>query len=78
FAFLRRLHRQNEVLRDPFLRVLSKGIYCSFIAFCAAQMFAPMFAQMRTAAYLGVILGIGMMLAQHDYLPPSQVQSLDK
>ncbi|MFB3788464.1 MAG: O-antigen ligase family protein [bacterium] len=68
FAFLRRLRRQNVVLRDPFLRVLSKGIYCTFIAFLAAQLFAPMFAQMRTAAYLGMIFGGGMMLARYDRL----------
>lgn len=70
FAFLHRLRRQNENLRDPFLRVLSKGIYSTFTAFIAAQMFAPMFAQMRTAGYLGMILGLGMMLARYDSHPP--------
>ncbi len=66
FAFLKRLFHQNKVLRDPYLRALSKGITCTFIAFSAAEMFAPMFTQMRTALWLGVFLGIGMMLSSID------------
>lgn len=66
FAFLKRLLRQNQALRDPFLQTLSRGLTCVFVAFCAAQMFAPMFAQMRTATWFGVILGIGMMLSTLD------------
>ncbi len=66
FAFVKRLLRQNQTLHDPFFRTLSRGLTCAFAAFCAAQMFAPMFAQMRTSTWFGVILGIGMLLATLD------------
>ncbi len=66
FAFLRRLLRQNRRLCDPFLRSVSKAIFCSFIAFCTAQLFAPMFSQMRTSAWLGIIFGLGMLLPELD------------
>lgn len=66
FVFLRRLIHQNAFLRDPFLRTVSRGITCSFIAFATAEMFAPMFTQMRTATWLGIILGLGMALARLD------------
>jgi O-antigen ligase len=62
-CFIRQLLWQNTHLRDPFLRTLSRGLFCVFLAFCAAQMFAPMFAQMRTSTWFGVILGVGMMLS---------------
>lgn len=65
-TYFRRLLQQNVHLRDPFLRSLSRGITCAFVAFLAAQMFAPMFQQMRTATWFGVILGLGMMLAVVD------------
>jgi len=65
-AFLRRLMRQNGALHDLYLQAVSKGIACSFAAFAAAEMFAPMFAQMRTAAWLGVMMGIGMTLPVMD------------
>lgn len=82
FCFWRRLWMQNTRLRDPFLRSLSRGLTCVFIAFCAAQIFAPMFVQMRTSAWFGVILGIGMMLAELDrgderkYAPSSRRNSV--
>lgn len=70
FAFLKRLMRQNSVLRDPFLRALSRGLTSVFVAFCAAQMFAPMFIQMRTATWFGVMLGVGMLLSTLDRQEP--------
>jgi O-antigen ligase len=66
FVFLRRLVQQNTVLRDPFLRTVSKGLTCTFIAFTAAEMFAPMFTQMRTSMWLGIVLGLGMILMDLD------------
>jgi len=66
FAFLKRLMKQNTTIRDPFLRTLSRGITCAFVAFAVAEMFAPMFSQMRTATWLGIMMGIGMMLGQFD------------
>ena len=65
-AFLRHLVQQNERLRDPFLRSVSRGLTCVFIAFITAEMFAPMFTQMRTATWMGIILGLGMMLREMD------------
>ncbi|MBN2327344.1 MAG: O-antigen ligase family protein [Candidatus Omnitrophica bacterium] len=65
-VFLQHLFRQNKILQDPFLRTVSRGAACVFIAFTAAEMFAPMFAQMRTAAWFGIILGIGMLLKEMD------------
>ncbi len=64
FAYLQRLIKLNYVLQDPFLRVVSRGLLCSFIAFCTAEMFAPMFAQMRTGTWLGVMMGLGMLLSK--------------
>jgi len=66
FTFFRQLIRQNSRLTDPYLRAVSKGVTCAFTAFCAAQMFAPMFSQMRTSTWMGVMLGIGMMLGHYD------------
>ncbi|MBI1389485.1 MAG: hypothetical protein GC154_13665 [bacterium] len=66
FCFMRRLLRQNAALRDGYLRTLSRGLTCAFAAFYTAQMFAPMFQQMRTSTWFGVMMGLGMMLAQLD------------
>ncbi len=62
-CFLRRLYFLNYALKDDYLRSVSRGLFCSFIAFATAEMFAPMFAQMRTATWFGIILGLGMMLS---------------
>jgi O-antigen ligase len=62
FGFLFHLNRLNTTLKDPYLRALSIGLTCAFIAFCGAQMFAPMFAQIRTATWLGIVFGLGMQL----------------
>lgn len=75
FVFLQHLFRQNTSLRDPFLRTVSRGVTCSFIAFATAEMFAPMFTQMRTATWLGIIFGMGMILMELDRrttYPPSE------
>ncbi|MDX9754528.1 MAG: O-antigen ligase family protein [bacterium] len=66
FAFWRILTLHSQFLRDPFLRTLSRGLTCVFLAFCAAQLFAPMFAQMRTATWFGIVLGIGTRLTDYD------------
>ncbi|MDP8245349.1 MAG: O-antigen ligase family protein [Candidatus Hinthialibacter antarcticus] len=78
-AFVKRLLRQNQALHDPFLRTLSRGLTCVFAAFCAAQMFAPMFIQMRTSTWFGVILGIGMLLSTLDQRhAPEQPETLSQ
>lgn len=69
FAFVQRLLKQNARLSDASLRSLSRGLTCVFVAFYAAQMFAPMFAQIRTATWFGAFMGIGMMLSQMDSQP---------
>lgn len=66
FVFLKRLFQQNVILRDSYLRAVSKGLTCSFIAFTTAEMFAPMFTQMRTSMWLGIVLGLGMILMELD------------
>ena len=75
FVFLRGLIMQNQKIRSAFLRTVSRAITCSFLAFATAELFAPMFAQMRTATWLGIMLGIGMMLTHCDCIPeyPSSV-----
>jgi|GEM_PF-1979881 O-antigen ligase len=73
FAYLQRLIRLNRRLRDPFLRTVARALLCSFLAFCAAEMFAPMFAQMRTGTWLGVMMGIGMMLSTLDREPLEKI-----
>jgi len=65
-AFWFHLRRLSRRVGDPFLRSLSRGLLCVFAAFCTAEMFAPMFAQMRTATWFGVILGLGMMIKEMD------------
>lgn len=62
FVFIRRVYIQNDLLQDAYVRCVSRGVFCSFIAFCAAEMFAPMFAQMRTATWLGIMMGLSMNL----------------
>lgn len=65
-AFIKQLLKQNRTLHDPFLRSLSRAILCTLVAFIAAQMFAPMFSQIRTATWLGIIMAAGMMLPMMD------------
>lgn len=65
-AFIKQLLKQNHTLQDPFLRTLSRALLCTLIAFLAAQMFAPMFSQIRTATWLGMMMAIGMMLSRID------------
>lgn len=60
------LFRQGSRLNDPYLRTLARAFLCVLIAFMAAQMFAPMFQQMRTSAWFGILLGLGMMLPYID------------
>lgn len=69
FVFVKHLLRQNRSLADPFLRNVSRAILCSYVAFLAAQMFAPMFSQIRTATWLGVFAGLGMMLRNMEQSP---------
>lgn len=66
FTFLKQLLQQNRLLRDPFLRGTSRGITCALVVFTTAEMFAPMFTQIRTATWLGVFMGLGMLLAELD------------
>ncbi len=65
-VFIKQLLRQNKTLQDPFLRTLSRAIFCVLLAFLMAQMFAPIFSQIRTATWLGVMMAIGMMLPKID------------
>ncbi|MGI6455697.1 MAG: O-antigen ligase family protein [bacterium] len=65
-CYVRQLFRQNSHLHDPYLRAVSKSIFCAFIAFTTAEMFAPMFSTMRTSMWLGIMLGIGMLVGYLD------------
>ncbi|MFH1744530.1 MAG: O-antigen ligase family protein [bacterium] len=61
-AFLRRLMCQRHELTDSFLLWVNQGLLLSFIAFLTAQFFAPMFSQMRTSSWMGLVMGLGVML----------------
>lgn len=69
-CFIKQLIRNNYILHDPFLRTVSRAILCSLIAFLAAQMFAPIFSQIRTATWLGVMMAVGMLLPMMDKKHP--------
>jgi O-antigen ligase len=66
-VFIKQLIRNNYRLHDPFLRTVSRAILCALIAFLAAQMFAPMFSQIRTATWMGVFMAMGMLLPHMDH-----------
>ena len=61
-AYLSTLMRQRRELPDPFRRWVNQGLLLSFIAFLTAQFFAPMFSQMRTSTWMGVVMALGVML----------------
>ncbi len=68
-AYLATLMRQRHTLPDSFSRWVNQGLLLSFIAFLTAQLFAPMFSQMRTSTWMGVVMGLGVMLP---YLLPER------
>ncbi len=61
-SYLHCLMRQRNTLPDSFLRWVNQGLLLSFIAFLTAQFFAPMFFQMRTSAWMALVMGVGVML----------------
>jgi O-antigen ligase len=61
-SFVGQMMRQRRQLPDSFRLWVNQGLLLSFIAFLAAQFFAPMFSQMRTSTWMGVVMGLGVML----------------
>lgn len=61
-SFTWRLMRQRRDLTDSFRLWVNQGLLLSYLAFLVAQCFAPMFSQMRTSTWMGLIMGVGVML----------------
>ena len=61
-SFVWQLMRQRHELPDSFRLWVNQGLLLSFLAFSAAQFFAPMFSQMRTSTWMGIVMGVGVML----------------